>query len=96
MDKKAIEGFLTGLGIKELFDSSSSDDEYTIDLGDSDSYSRVYTILDKSNKVDLDADSTTMDENGTSLTYLGDDWDLTLSANFDSNSYVLTVREAAE
>lgn len=96
MDKKAIEGFLTGLGIKELFDSSSKEDEYTIDLVDSDSYSRVYTILDKSDKVDLDAYSTTMDENGTSLTYLGDDWDLTLSANFEDNSYVLTVREAGE
>lgn len=92
MNLEKIKEFLSQLGITQ--EGVEQENKYIIDLGDSNAYSRVYTILDKSELVDLDIENISMDVEQSTMVYLSDDFDLTLNANFDENRYTLTIEEA--
>lgn len=92
MSLEKIKEFLSQLGITQ--EGVEQENKYIIDLGDSNAYSRVYTILDKSELVDLDIENISMDVEQSTMVYLSDDFDLTLNANFDENRYTLTIEEA--
>ena len=94
MDISKAKSFLDSLGIK--FEGQEQNGKYVIDLKDSDTYSKVYTILDKSELVDLDIESINMNEEESTMVYLSYDYDITLGANFDENEYTLTIEEADE
>ena len=92
MNLEKIKEFISQLGITQ--EGVEQEDKYIIDLGDSNAYSRVYTILDKSELVDLDIENISMDVEQSTMVYLSDDFDLTLNANFNENKYTLTIEEA--
>lgn len=92
MNLEKIKEFLSQLGITQ--EGVEQENKYIIDLGDSNAYSRVYTILDKSELVDLDIENISMDVEQSTMVYLSDDFDLTLNANFNENRYTLTIEEA--
>lgn len=94
MDQEKIKSFLGGLGISQS--GRMEDDSYVIVLPNSNAYSKVYTILDKSDQTDLDIDKINMDENASSMTYLSDDFDITLTADFDNDSYTMELKEAKD
>ena len=94
METSRFVDFLTKLGISQ--EGVEQGDKYVIDLGDSNAYSRVYTILDKSELVDLDVENISMTEEESTMIYLSDNYDLTLSANFNDNKYTLTIKEAKD
>ena len=81
MNLEKIKEFLSQLGITQ--EGVEQENKYIIDLGDSNAYYRVYTILDKSELVDLDIENISMDVEQSTMVYLSDDFDLTLNANFD-------------
>ena len=92
MNQEKIKSFLDGLGINQP--GRMENDSYIIVLPNSNAYSKVYTILDKSDQMDLDIDKINMDENTSSMTYLSDDFDITLTADFDKDSYTMELTEA--
>jgi hypothetical protein len=69
--------------------------KYIIELSDSNEYSRVYTLLDGSDLVDVDEDATLLTDNVGELLFIGDDFDVKLVGNFNSDIYrvVITVGE---
>lgn len=94
MDKTKVVEFLNQLGIS--LEGQEQDGKYVIDLGDSNSYSKIYTILDKSELVDLDVENIMMDEHTSQMLYLSDDFDVTLEANLDDGVYKLVIEEAKD
>jgi hypothetical protein len=69
--------------------------KYIIELSDSNEYSRVYTLLDGSDLVDVNEDATLLTDNVGELLFIGDDFDVKLVGNFNSDIYrvVITVGE---
>ncbi len=68
-------------------------DSTTISTTDSNLYSKWYTILDRSDLVDLLSDNMLIDMNQTRLVYEGDEYSITLESDFENNVYKLTVKE---
>jgi len=66
---------------------------WTIDLDDSNEYSRYYTKLDKSDLVEEDDEASQVSVETSSIQYVNDDFTLTLLANFETEEYKLIIRE---
>lgn len=86
MDKFAKDLGITSDGVLE-------GDRYVIELLDSNEYSKVYSLLDKSDKVDLDGDLTLVSEKMSELTFLSDDYDVKLIANFMDDVYKVIIEK---
>lgn len=70
-----------------------TEDSTIISTTDSNLYSKWYTILDRSDLVDLLSDDMLIDMNQTRLVYEGDEYSITLESDFENNVYKLTVKE---
>ena len=90
----SAEEFAKHLGITK--EGSYVDDVYVITLSGSNEYSKVYTILDKSDEVDLDTDEISLDVKNSLMVYLADDFDIKLTADFDADIYTITFEEVHE
>lgn len=86
--------FAKQLGITK--EGNYVDGIYVITLDNSNEYSKVYTILDKSNLCDLDVDEITLDVQNSLMVYLADNFDIKLKANFDTNTYSVSFEEVKE
>ena len=84
--------FAKQLGITK--EGSYVDDVYVITLDDSNEYSKVYTILDKSELCDLDPYEMSLDFQNSLMVYLADEFDIKLQANFDTDTYSVSFEEA--
>lgn len=84
-----MEEFAKQLGIKHP--GELVNDKFIIPLMNSDEYSQVYTLLDKSDLVDLDPYSTLVTEKVSELTYIGDDYSVKLDANFMDDFYRVVI-----
>ena len=82
--------------LKLPFPGDLFDDEYIIPLVDSDEYSQAYSILDASDLVELDTDSTLVTDKVSELTYLGDEYTVKLVANFVDDLYKIVIMKAEE
>lgn len=89
MENKMNE-FLKSIGITQE-GSYENDSKYVVELVDSNEYSKAYSILDKSDKVDLDTDLTLVSNKMSELTYLSDEYDIKLIANFADDIYKIIV-----
>lgn len=89
-----MKDFANELGIRQ--EGQTEDGSYVIELADSDEYSRAYSLLDKSDKVDLDGEAALVFEKMSELTYLGDDFDVRLVANFTDDVYKVIIEKAEE
>ena len=94
MNVDEVKGLLAKVGIDK--DGKEDNGKYIVDLGDSNAYSRAYTLLDNSELVDLDTESISMGVEYSSMTYLSDDYDITLKADFATNTYTIVVEEAKD
>ena len=90
----SAEEFAKQLGIDKK--GSYVDDVYVITLENSNDYSRVYTILDKSELCDLDVEEINLDVQNSLLVYLADDFDIILKANFDTDDYSVSFEEVKD
>lgn len=86
--------FAKHLGITK--EGSYVDGVYVINLDNSNEYSKVYTILDKSSEVDLDTEEISLDVKNSLMVYLADDFDIKLTADFDADIYTVTFEEVTE
>lgn len=90
----SAQEFAKQLGITQ--EGNYVDDVYVISLKDSNEYSKVYTILDKSELCDLDVEEISLDVQNSLLVYLADEFDIKLQANFDTNTYSVAFEEVHE
>ena len=70
-----------------------SDDAYVVDLLDSTEYGKVFSILDRSDDLDIMQDNQVVTTEGSSLTYesLSQPYLLSLLADWEGNVYQLVV-----
>lgn len=90
----SAEEFAKELGITQQ--GNYVDGIYVISLKNSNEYSRVYTILDKSDKCDLDTEEISLDVQTSLLVYLADNFDIKLQANFDTDVYSVSFEEVED
>ena len=83
--------FLKKIGITDA--GYFSENSYVIDLYSDREYSKYYTKLDNSNLVEEDEASTLMNANASNIRYTSDEFDLTLLADYDADSYSLVVKK---
>lgn len=86
--------FASSIGITQ--EGVETGNTYTVNLKDSNEYSRVYTILDKADGIDLDNDESVLSESSTLLVYLADDFDIKLIADLDKDMYSVTFEGVSE
>lgn len=84
--------FLKELGINKTAVKGSGN-IYTVDIENSDEYGKIYSILDKSKLVDEIPDSSQMTYETASIQFEGDDYLITLLADFDEDTYKMTIKE---
>ena len=84
-----MEEFAKQLGIE--FPGEVIDDKYIIPLTNSDEYSKMYTLLDKSELVDLDTSTTLVTDKVSELIYVGDEFIVKLDANFKEDLYRVVI-----
>lgn len=73
--------------------SYSKDGSYVADIYDSDEFGRVYSSLESNSKVEELYDNSLLNTHSANVSYLYDDYQLTLVADFDENLYKLVVTE---
>lgn len=71
-------------------------DKYIIPLMTSDEYSKMYTLLDKSELVELDTDSTLVTDKVSELLYYGEGFEVKLTANFSDDFYRVVITKEEE
>lgn len=88
-----MEEFLKELGITKP-GRKNENGFYVIDIDDSDEFGRIFSRLDKSDLVDEDEESSSITLDSANITYLGDDYTITLMADFENDTdYKLVMRE---
>lgn len=85
------EQFLKELGIDKP--GEYTEDSYIVSLTDSKEYGRVFSILEKSDKLDIMEDNQVVTEQGSSLMYESteESYIVNLLADFDNSVYQLVV-----
>ena len=87
-----MKDFLREIGITK--NGNMSDDGcYIIDFDNDTEWSKANSILDKSNLVDEEEDSSNVAIEAVTIQYVGDDYTITMMADFDSDNYRLICRE---
>jgi hypothetical protein len=87
-----LEKFLEKLGITKVGHYTKTN-TYIIDIEDSDEYGKIYSVLDKSDKIEEDEDSSTITIHTSNLVFESDNYQLTLIADFDQDTYKLVCKE---
>lgn len=98
--KKLIREIKSSMDVKEFAKSIGLEQDgyqdgakYIIELVDSNEFSRVYTLLDKSELLDIQEDATLLTDKVGELLYLSDDYDVKLVGNFISDIYRVVITE---
>lgn len=86
-----VKEFAKSIGLEQ--DGYQDGAKYIIELVDSNEFSRVYTLLDKSELLDIQEDATLLTDKVGELIYLSDDYDVKLVGNFISDIYRVVITE---
>lgn len=86
-----MEEFLKSLGITGQLQKSKS--SYVLDIVDSDEYGKIYSLLDKSDELEEDSESSQVTLDYSSIQFFNDDYMIQLIADFDADEYRLTIKE---
>lgn len=85
--------FAKELGIK--FDGyETTDGAYVIDLPNSNEFSKIYTLLDKNEDIDLDIEGSHFIGELIEMLYLAEDFDILLKGDLKNNAYSVEIKEA--
>ena len=87
-----LEKFLEKLGITQVGHYTKTN-TYIIDIEDSDEYGKIYSLLDKNEEIEEDEDSSTITVHTSNLVFESDNYQLTLIADFDQDTYKLVCKE---
>lgn len=87
-----MKEFLTQLGI-DAEPVKSKNGIYVIDIADSDEYGKFYSKLDKSDLIDEIPENSQITYEAASIQYEGDDYTITLMADFENDVYKMTIKE---
>lgn len=90
-----MKEFLRKLGITQSGHYSSSNN-YVIDLDDSNDYDKICSILDKSDLVEENPDSSVINTSVSNILYVGEQFSLNVIADFDNDTYKVVVTELKE
>lgn len=90
-----MKEFLRKLGITQS-GHYSSNNNYVIDLDDSKDYDRICSILDKSDLVEENPDSSVINTSVSNILYVGEQFSLNVIADFDNDTYKVVVTELRE
>lgn len=87
-----ITEYLKNIGINYKV-QLTEDNNYIIDIPDSESYGKIYSILDKSEDLDQIEDNVLLTEQGSSLMYESESQPILLNliADWESNLYQLII-----
>lgn len=86
-----MEDFAKELGIRK--EGSLKGKQLVIELEDSDEYSRMYTILDKSKLLTLQQNKTVITTDRSELVYEGDEFMVQLIGDMKNNRYEVIIEE---
>lgn len=90
-----MKEFLRKLGITQS-GHYSSNNNYVIDLDDSKDYDKICSILDKSDLVEENPDSSVINTSVSNILYVGEQFSLNVIADFDNDTYKVVVTELKE
>ena len=90
-----MKEFLRKLGITQS-GHYSSNNNYVIDLDDSKDYDKICSILDKSDLVEENPDSSVINTSVYNILYVGEQFSLNVIADFDNDTYKVVVTELKE
>ena len=85
-----VKDVLDDLGIKASIQKSTGN-AYVIDLSDSDDFGRYYSLLEKADGVEELSESSLLTLHNASLAYVYNDYQLTLIADYDQDTYKLVI-----
>ena len=86
-----LETFIDSLNLP--FEGEIKGDEYVVALGNSNDFSKIYNIISTNKDLNLKDGSTANDSEARFL-FLGDNFEISLLANFDDDIYRLAVSKA--
>ena len=86
MERTNMKQLLSKIGITEA-GHFSEDDNYVIDIETSDSFSKIFSKLDKSDLVEENEDASVVDVDVTNVMYTTEDYTLNLIADFKNDLY---------
>ena len=72
---------------------TTTDGNYIIDLTDSDHFNRIFSILDKSDLVEENEESSVVNLDVTNIMYIADECAINLIADFGNDEYRLVATE---
>lgn len=87
-----LEKFLKDIGITQIGHYTKSN-SYIIDIEDSDEYGKIYSRLDKCEDLIEDEDSSTITVHTSNIVFESDEFQFTLIADFDQDTYKLVCKE---
>ena len=90
-----MKEFLRKLGITQS-GYYSSNNNYVIDLDDSKDYDKICSVLDKSDLVEENPDSSVINTSVSNILYVGEQFSLNVIADFDNDTYKVVVTELKE
>lgn len=89
-----VQEYLDSIGIHHQAVKGDDPNSYVVSLLDDDEFSKVFTILDKldnNGEIELQEDNQVVTEQGSSLLYISDEFQLNLLADFEGNIYQLVI-----
>lgn len=87
-----MEEFLKSIGIDKP-GVKGEDNTYVVDLDDYDEYGKIYSILEKSDKIDEIQDASLINIHNTDITYANEKYHILLQGDLDNDIYKLVVIE---
>lgn len=91
MNKDKLDDILYELDFDDIGELANN--KYTIVLNNSDDYAYYYTLLDHNENIDLVDSSSVSTEYLNVVTYEGDDYKVSLNANFNDDYYNVTIED---
>lgn len=95
-----MKEFLERLGITpNLYDvtgHSTDDNSYVLTINSSNDYSKIFSILEKSNLIHEVEDDSVFDLDNNTLYFESEDYDIELNANLTDDEYSLVLTEKVD
>lgn len=91
MEQNKLDDILYLLDFDDI--GELKDNKYTIKLNDSNDYAYYYTLLDQNENLNLVDSSSVSTEFLNVITYEGDDFKVSLNADFNKNYYNVTIED---
>lgn len=89
-----MKDYLKSLGITK--EGKMTGNIYTVHLHDSDEYGKIYSLLDKYDGLYENEEDSEISSHSAKILFEDDSYVITIYADFDYDTYRLTVRELKE